>query len=91
MKDISSAFEKKGTKTGLRHSSTIQVCWHSPMDMWIKLNTDGAAKGNLGPASCGGLIRYALGRWLVSFTKKIDFYTTYMTEIWGIYTSLSLT
>ena len=39
---------------------------------WVKINTDGASKGNPGDAGCGGLIRDEEGRWLVGFTKHID-------------------
>ncbi|KAL6187367.1 hypothetical protein ACLB2K_038766 [Fragaria x ananassa] len=35
------------------------VLWQPPFFPWIKVNTDGLAKGNPGPAACGGVFRDA--------------------------------
>ncbi|PNX85213.1 ribonuclease H [Trifolium pratense] len=34
-----------------------EVLWQPPLINWIKCNIDGAAKGSLGIASCGGVFR----------------------------------
>ncbi|KAL6214721.1 hypothetical protein ACLB2K_014153 [Fragaria x ananassa] len=44
------------------------VLWQPPFFPWIKVNTDGLAKGNPGPAACGGVFRDASGD---LFTLKI--------------------
>lgn len=37
--------------------SITPVLWHPPINHWIKCNTDGAAKGDPGPAGCEGIFR----------------------------------
>ncbi|MCI17282.1 hypothetical protein A2U01_0038429 [Trifolium medium] len=37
----------------------------------VRLNTDGAAKGELGSAGCGGLLRGCSGEWLYGFSKNV--------------------
>ena len=40
-----------------RRRQEVLVRWQHPREGWVKLNTDGASKGNPGPAGGGGLIR----------------------------------
>ncbi|KAK9278853.1 hypothetical protein L1049_028432 [Liquidambar formosana] len=35
----------------------LEVCWHPPPHIWLKLNTDGLAKGNPEPAVTSGVFR----------------------------------
>lgn len=35
----------------------IFIRWSTPRDGWVKIITNGAAKGNPGRAGCGGMIR----------------------------------
>lgn len=46
-------WDKENKKLG-RHE--VLVRWTKPRDGWVKLNTDGAVKGNPGSTSGGGLI-----------------------------------
>lgn len=39
----------------------LTIMWNSPPNGWIKGNFDGAAKGNLGSAGCGGVLRDHMG------------------------------
>lgn len=48
-----------------------RVRWEKPPYGWAKLNTNGAATGNLGLARCEGLIRDKHGTWLAGFTRNI--------------------
>lgn len=41
----------------LRHGQILKVIWQKPAAQWVKLNVDGASKGNPGPAGIGGIIR----------------------------------
>ena len=49
-------------------SPKIRICsWDKPLSSVFKLNVDGAAKGNIGKATGGGIIRDCKGRMLISF------------------------
>ncbi|KAI9111641.1 hypothetical protein K1719_017331 [Acacia pycnantha] len=37
-----------------------QICWTKPRVGWVKLNTDGASRGDVKLAGCGGLLRDSL-------------------------------
>lgn len=41
-----------------------QVLWHCPPFNWVKVNTDGLAKGNPGPAACAAIFRDYRGDFL---------------------------
>ncbi|GKV15349.1 hypothetical protein SLEP1_g26146 [Rubroshorea leprosula] len=57
------------------------VCWEKPPEGYCKLNTDGSAHGNPGPASAGGVIRDHLGRWIVGFACKIGYASCLRAEL----------
>ena len=51
----------------------------------MKLNTDGSVFGNLGVASCGGVIRDDCGNWISRFTKRIGITNSFIiAEMWGL-------
>lgn len=50
---------------------TIYIGWKHPHRKWIKLNCDGAYKGSMNIAGCGGLFRDSDGQWLQGYTQKI--------------------
>jgi len=43
------------------------IRWFAPSDGWVKLNADGASRGNLGPAGGGGVIEGPLSNWVHGF------------------------
>ncbi|WCJ39427.1 Polynucleotidyl transferase ribonuclease H-like superfamily protein [Euphorbia peplus] len=69
---------------------TIWIAWKPPELGWVKLNTDGACKGNPGFASAGGLIRDCNGKWCGGFGVNIGFCTSSLAELWGVYFGLRL-
>ena len=48
---------------------------------WVKLNIDGAFKGNPGLAGCGGVVRNEDGRWIAGFARRIGVTTSFVAEL----------
>lgn len=88
VKNIIQAFSKEDMPQLKRRE--ILVCWSFPPQDWLKLNTDGASKGTNHAASCGGVLRDAVGRWLYGFAANLGSASAIEAEIWGIYYGLSL-
>lgn len=57
---------------------------------WVRLNTDGATKGNSGPTSVRGLLRDDTGQWLGGFVKFIGMAISVWTELWAVKFRLEL-
>ncbi|WCJ36333.1 Polynucleotidyl transferase ribonuclease H-like superfamily protein [Euphorbia peplus] len=66
------------------------VKWIPPDDGWIKINTDGASKGNPGLASAGGVLRGASGAWFGGFAVNLGICTAFLAELWGLFFGLKL-
>ncbi|KAL4393368.1 hypothetical protein AHAS_Ahas02G0045000 [Arachis hypogaea] len=86
----SEAFKKDEHLTEHERRTEIYVSWKPPPEGWVALNTDGAAKGNPGLASCGGAIRDHRGRWLGGFSRSIGLCSAFNAELWGIHDGLNL-
>ncbi|OMO81305.1 reverse transcriptase [Corchorus capsularis] len=65
-------------------SQDLQVRWVPPEDAVVKLNTDGAAKGNPGVAGAGGVIRSAVGSWLMGFKLHLGVCSNVEAELQAI-------
>ncbi|KAL2941224.1 hypothetical protein RDABS01_029574 [Bienertia sinuspersici] len=88
------------TKVALRREmlstiSNIQkqeayISWTPPAYGWLALNTDGAAKGCLGPADAGGILRDYLGRCVEFFSANIGDCTAMRAELMALKKGLSL-
>jgi len=53
-----------------QHKEIIYIGWKRPPKGWIKLNSDGACKGNNETLGCGGLFCNTDGRGIKSYIKK---------------------
>ncbi|KAK9922646.1 hypothetical protein M0R45_031101 [Rubus argutus] len=60
------------------------VLWHPPFLPWLKLNTDGLAKGNPGPAACGDIFRDGLGCFIGGFCVNLGHQMTFFSELMAI-------
>ncbi|XP_061339568.1 uncharacterized protein LOC133286197 [Gastrolobium bilobum] len=60
--EVMSANSLEQNKNSGKLMGIEMIRWIPPEDGWIKLNTNGASKGNPGIASCGGLLRGPDGR-----------------------------
>ncbi|XP_061374502.1 uncharacterized protein LOC133316736 [Gastrolobium bilobum] len=61
----------------------ILVRCEFPTFGFIKLNTDGAARGSPSAAACGGLFRNTYGSWLVGFSSRIGICNALTSELLG--------
>ncbi|PRQ36596.1 putative ribonuclease H-like domain-containing protein [Rosa chinensis] len=60
------------------------VLWHPPIFPWIKLNTDGLAKGNPGPATCGGVFRDTHGHYIGGYCQGLGHKSAFYAELMGV-------
>lgn len=61
----------------------IQVDWYPPLCTWVKCNTDGAARGQPGHASCGGIFRDHRASFLGAFAEYIGISSSFHTELFA--------
>ncbi|KAL4335934.1 hypothetical protein GQ457_07G000840 [Hibiscus cannabinus] len=61
--------------------------WGSPPPSWVKINTDGARRGDDGYAS-RGVARDSSGTWMFGFLKFIGVCSVLDAELWGAYLGL---
>lgn len=66
------------------------VGWVKPNSGWVKLNTDGASKGNPCPAGAGGIFRDEAGNWLGGFMNSLGVATSMCAELGAIRSGLEL-
>ncbi|KAK9998309.1 hypothetical protein SO802_017912 [Lithocarpus litseifolius] len=67
-----------------------RIRWEKPSTGWVRLNIDGSALGNLGRASCGGIIWNDSGDWLGGFSRSIGVTTSFIAELWALRDGLTL-
>ena len=75
----------------LKHWVVKNIHWEKPPKGWMKLNTNGSAIGNSGPAGCGGVIRDKNGHWIAGFSRRIRVATSFTAELWGLRDGLNMT
>lgn len=66
------------------------IAWRFPNYDWIKVNFDGAAKGNPGKAGGGGVTRNAQGRCIVAFASPFGTQNNHVAEAMAMLKSLQL-
>ncbi|XP_061344134.1 uncharacterized protein LOC133290088 [Gastrolobium bilobum] len=73
-----------------KRTVVMKISWQFPIEGYVKLNTDGTARGNPGPAACGGVIRDSSGRWLHGFACKLGVCSAFKAELRGILRGLKI-
>jgi len=58
--------------------------WKFSSPGWVKINTDGAARGYPGLATCGGIFRGSMRKFIGSFYVLIDIQTVLVAEFFGV-------
>ncbi|MCI54968.1 ribonuclease H protein, partial [Trifolium medium] len=61
-----------------------EVFWLPPIFSWTKCNTDGAALGCPGQASCAGVFRDNNATFLGCFTANLGLRTAFYAELIGV-------
>lgn len=73
-----------------RNTEEIFVRWAFPREGWVMLNTDGASKGNLGKAGCGGVIRGHRGELFEVFAADCGICSNAEAELLGVLRGLAI-
>ena len=75
---------------GPKAYSAIDVGWNPPTKGWIKLNIDGASKGNPSPVGCGGIFCDKEKQWLRGFICNLGICGSFTVKLWGAFYRLKL-
>ncbi|CAA7018818.1 unnamed protein product [Microthlaspi erraticum] len=92
IKDIATEPTVVHAKTREQAGATVrverQIAWQPPKSGWWKMHTDGAARGNPGLASAGGVLQDASGGWVCGFALNIGICSAPLADLWGVYYGL---
>ncbi|XP_061345677.1 uncharacterized protein LOC133291430 [Gastrolobium bilobum] len=78
------------TKPRLQLHFSREVSWLPPVTLYVKLNIDGASKGQTTEATCGRLLQDHRGVLLNGFTARIGHCAALQAELWGVLKRLEL-
>ena len=90
--EILAALSNQSQMTGRPENVRVEwsANWETPPSEWVLLNIDGAAKGNLGPAACFGVLRSDREEWLGVFTESLGWCSSLKAELKATYNGLKL-
>jgi len=71
------------TRTG-KVLRPLLVRWEFPSPGWVKINTDGAARGYPGLAACGSIFRGSMGEFIEAFSAFLDVHIVFVAEFYGV-------
>lgn len=66
-----------------KSTDRASCCWEAPPNGWIKINFDGAAKGNAGPSGCGSVLRDNYGNFIAAIALPLGSQNNHMAEVAG--------
>lgn len=69
---------------------TALAQWWQPEEGWIKLNSDGASRGEDNQVGCGGLLRDSTETWVLGYTRKFGVCNAIQVEAWGMWIGVNL-
>lgn len=64
------------------------IGWICPIEDWVKINTDGAFKGNLGLKNRERVIKDLAGSWITKFAMNLGYYSSVVAEVWALFHTL---
>lgn len=73
-----------------KNIQTLDVLWSSPLLGWMKVNVDGASKGNTRLAGCGGIFRDSFANHIVNFSSFLGNEDSDFGEVFAIIIALEL-
>ncbi|RYR53791.1 hypothetical protein Ahy_A06g029039 [Arachis hypogaea] len=73
-----------------QYAKPLTVSWKPPQEGWIKLNTDGASRGNPGQASCAGIFRNADSDWVYGYARRLTYAKAIEVEVAAIREGLEI-
>ena len=62
----------------------LLVRWEFPSSDWVKINTDGAARGYPGLATCGGIFRGSMKEFIGAFFVFLEVQSAMIAEFYGV-------
>ncbi|KAJ4713976.1 Ribonuclease H protein [Melia azedarach] len=68
----------------------IILSWRPPPIDWIKVNTNGLAKGNPGPAACGGVFRNYYGDFFGGFGLALGHQSSFFSKIMAVILAIEI-
>ena len=71
------------TRTG-KVLRPLRVRWEFPSPGWVKINTDGVARGYPGLATCGGIFRGSMEEFIGAFSAFLEVQTTLVAEFYKV-------
>jgi len=69
---------------------TEWIRWDPPNGYWRALNTDSAARGNLGLAGARGVLRDGTGAWIIGFSEHLGHCSAIKAEIRDVLRGLKI-
>ncbi|CAA7032614.1 unnamed protein product [Microthlaspi erraticum] len=88
-KEVTLAHATQATRaSGMISRAERRTVWMRPQTNWVKVNTDGASRGNPGLATAGGVLRDERGHWRCGFALNIGICSAPLAELWGVYYGL---
>jgi len=78
------------TRTG-KVLRPFPIRWKFPSPGWVKINTDGAARGYPGLATCGGIFCGSMEEFIGAFSAFFDVQTALVAEFYGVIYALEET
>lgn len=90
--DIKTAWLREELVPGKRKRDREEVFIRRlcPREGWVKLNTDGATKGNPGQAGCGGIIRGHRGELFEMFAARCGVCSSVQAKLLGVLCGLAI-
>ncbi|KAK7244944.1 hypothetical protein RIF29_39773 [Crotalaria pallida] len=68
-----------------------QNMWYPPAQGWIRINSDGACRGDSHEIGCGGVLRGSNGQWIRGYSKYLGVSSSpLIAELWGVLEGMQL-